>query len=85
MTLSPDQRVIRCSPVEVLLLRELLRDGARNEDIGARLNITANSVRTHLLRIYRRLPDGLTRIGLVLALIREQIVVVDLQGRVVEF
>lgn len=84
MTLNPDQRVIRCTPVEILLLTELMRDGASNAELAKRLHLSIDTIKTHFKRIYLRLPM-LTRIQFVLGLERGQIVVIDTKGRVVEF
>lgn len=84
MTLSPDQVVVRCSPSEIDVLRELVRSGGDNLYIAGRLGLSHNTIKTHMLRVNRRVKAR-NRTALALAIVRSQVVVVNLQGRVVEF
>lgn len=57
------------------ILCELIKDGPSNREIGRRLYLTENSVKTHFKRIFEELPPSLRdRTALAVALIRGTVV-----------
>ena len=75
---------ITCTPTEIRVLTELVKDGAENALIGRRLHISMDTVKCHLQRINRR-AKAFNRTDLALKLARKEIVVVNSDGQAHEF
>lgn len=71
------------SPRELTIMRELLRDGASNDQIAGRLFLAEDTVKTHFRRIFDKTRVR-NRTALVNAIWRKEIVMVDPLGRVIE-
>lgn len=80
-------RYVRCTLREIQVLDHFLRDGADNETIGRRMKpdpLSIETIKTHMRRIYARCGI-FNRVALALAIIRREVVIIDPDGRVVEF
>jgi DNA-binding NarL/FixJ family response regulator len=79
----PEARYVILSWRQIDVLRELLKDGAGNADIGRRLFLTEDTVKTHFKAVFRKV--GGTRLAVVIAVMRGRVVVLDPNGNRVEF
>ena len=59
---------------ELAVLHQLLRDGASNATIGARLHIVEDTVKSHVKALLRK-TDTTSRSELIVAVMRDQVVV----------
>lgn len=67
-------RVACISRSQAAVLAELLRDGASNRDIAARLHVTENTVKSHMQRVAKALGvQG--RSAIAVACLRRQVIV----------
>lgn len=59
------------TPAEMVVLVELCRDGAGNDEIARRLGIQGKTVKSHLLRIFEKLECH-NRASVMIAVLRDQ-------------
>jgi len=69
-----DVRRAYITPAQAKVLREFMRDGASNAEIGARLYITEDTVKCHMKELLRRTGCP-TRQALAIDLFRERLTV----------
>lgn len=72
-------RIVRCTPRQLDVLIELVRDGANDRMIASRLVITEDTVKSHLKVLYHR-SGTRSRCELAVAVLREAIYVVPSNG-----
>lgn len=81
---EPRPAYAKCTQTEVRVLAELTRDGAANADIGKRLHMSLDTVKTHLKKIGDK--TGIhTRTALVAAIYRGTVVIIGPGRDRVEF
>lgn len=79
-----DPIYLRCTPVEIDILGHLLVDGPSNLTIARKIRRAEDTVKTHMRRILARsgMPN---RVALVIGILRDDIYVLDTDGRRVRF
>lgn len=82
--IGPNQRAIHCSPSEIEVLAELMRDGATNQDIAKRTFRAEGTVKSHMKRLLQKTQTS-NRTHLAVAVARRQVVVLTRAGRVHTF
>lgn len=65
---------VMITPAEHKVLCELTWDGPSNREIGNRLTISEDTVKSHLKNVMRRIPHITCRTSLVTALLRKTVI-----------
>lgn len=74
-----NRRIVQCTPVEIEVLTELMRDGAENNIIAKRTFRAEDTIKSHIKRLFQKTSTR-NRTHLAISVARREIVVIDKAG-----